>query len=70
MHPGFPGSSADKESACSTEDCGLIPGLVKISWSRAWQPTPVFLLGESHGHWRLAGYNPEGHKELDMMEAT
>ena len=24
---GFPGSSADKESACNVEDVGLIPGL-------------------------------------------
>ena len=30
----------------------------KIPWRRKWQPTPVFLLGESHGHERLAGYSP------------
>ena len=30
-----------------------------------WQPTPVFLPGESHGQWSLAGYSPEGHKESD-----
>jgi len=30
----------------------------KIPWRRAWQPTPIFLLGESHGQRRLAGYNP------------
>ena len=28
----------------------------KIPWRRAWQPTPVFLPGESHGHRSLAGY--------------
>ena len=28
----------------------------KISWRRAWQPTPVFLPGESHGQRSLAGY--------------
>ena len=27
----------------------------KISWRRAWQPTPVFLPGESHGQRSLAG---------------
>ena len=27
----------------------------KISWRRAWQPTPVFLFGESHGQRSLAG---------------
>ena len=25
------------------------PWVTKISWKRAWQPTPVFLPGESHG---------------------
>ena len=41
-----------------------------MPWRRAWQPTPVFLLGKSHGQGSLAGYNPWGHKELDMTEAT
>ena len=30
----------------------------KIPWRRKWQPTPVFLPGESHGQRRLAGYSP------------
>ena len=30
-----------------------------------WQPTPVFLPGESHGQRILVGYSPWGHKELD-----
>ena len=30
----------------------------KIFWRRAWQPTPVFLPGQSHGQRSLAGYNP------------
>ena len=46
-----------------------IPGL-GIPWRRAWQPTPVFLPGESHGQRSLAGYSPWGCKELDMTEAT
>ena len=29
--------------------CGFDPWVVKISWRRAWQPTPVFLPRESHG---------------------
>ena len=29
---------------------------------RAWQPTPVFLPGESHGQGRLVGYSPWGHR--------
>ena len=27
-------------------------------WRRKWQPTPVFLPGESHGQRRLAGFSP------------
>jgi len=40
---GFPARSDGKESACNAGDLGLIP------WRREWLPTPVFLLGESHG---------------------
>ena len=43
---GFPGGSDGKESACSVGDLGLIPELGR-SWRRAWEPTPVFLQGES-----------------------
>ena len=35
---------------------------------RKWQPTPVFLPGESHGHRSLVGYSPRGHKESDTTE--
>ena len=38
--------SGGKESACNAG----IPGSPrKIPWRREWQPTPVFLPGESHG---------------------
>ena len=30
----------------------------KIPWRRAWQPTPVFLLGGSHRQMSLVGYSP------------
>ena len=39
----------------------------KIPWRKKWQPSPVFLPGESQG-WSLAGYSPWGHKELDTTE--
>ena len=42
----------------------------KIPWRRKWQPTPVFLPGESHGQRSLVGYSPWGCKELDTTEAT
>ena len=35
---------------------------------RAWQPTPVFLTGESQGWRSLSGHSPYGRKELDMTE--
>ena len=38
------------------------------SWRRKWQPTPVFLPGESYGQRSLAGYCPWGRKESDMTE--
>jgi len=37
-------------------------------FSRKWQPTPVFLPGESHGQRSLVGYSPRGRKESDMTE--
>ena len=37
---------------------GFDPWVGKIPWRRAWQPTPVFLPGESHGQRSLAGYAP------------
>ena len=39
-----------------------------MPWRRKWQPTPVFLPGESHGQRSLAGYSPWGHKESDTAE--
>ena len=32
---------------------------------KEWLATPVFLLGEFQGHWRLASYSLRHHKELD-----
>ena len=39
-----------------------------IPWRREWQPTPVFLPGESMDKRSLAGYSPWGRKESDMTE--
>ena len=66
---GCPGGLDSKEIACNTGDPGLIPGGVKIPWRRKWQPTPVFLPGESHGQRSLVGYSPWGCKELDRTES-
>ena len=48
---------------------GFDPWVRKIPW-RAWQPTPAFLPGESHGQRSLAGYSPQGRKESDTTEAS
>ena len=44
------------------------PWVGKIPWRRAWQPTPVFMPGESHGQRSLVGYTPWGYKESDKTE--
>ena len=44
------------------------PWVGKIPWRREWQPTPVFLPGQSHAKRSLAGYSPWGHEELDTTE--
>ena len=41
-----------------------------MHWRRKWQPTPVFLPGESQGQGSLVGCRLWGHTELDMTEAT
>ena len=61
----------DKESVCNAGDTGRYefnPGVRKIPWRRAWQPTPIFLPGESHGQRSLVGYSLKGCKESDVTE--
>ena len=41
-----------------------------LHWRRKWQPTPVYLPGESQGRGSLVGCRPWGHTELDMTEVT
>ena len=47
---------------------GFDPWVGKVAWRREWLPTPVFLLGESHGQRSLAGYIVHGVAELDTTE--
>ena len=47
---------------------GFDPWVRKIPWRGKWQPTPVFLPGESNEQRSLVGYSPWGHKELDTTE--
>ena len=51
---GFPGGSAVKNLPAMQESQEIKryrvdPCVGKIPWRRTWQPTPVFLLGKSHG---------------------
>ena len=41
-----------------------------MHWRRKWQPTPVFLPGESQGWWSLVGCRLWGRTESDTTEAT
>ena len=68
---GFPGGASGKESAYQSrrrKRHGFHPWIGKIPWRHTWQPTPVFLPGESHGQRSLVGYIPWGCKEWDMTK--
>ena len=56
--------------------CGVAKGRTRLSdftfmhSRRKWQPTPVFLPGESQGRGSLVGYRLWGCTELDTTEVT
>ena len=65
--------ASGKEPACQCKRrmrLGFNPWVEKIPWRRTWQPTPIFLPGESLGQESLVSYSPWGLKESDMTEAT
>ena len=51
------------QGAMQCRRLGFDPWVGKIPGRRAWQPTPVFLPGESHGQRSVVNYSPRGHKE-------
>ena len=60
MSGGFPGGASGNGPACQCRRymrCRFNPWVWKISWRRAWQPTPVFLPGRSQGQRSLSGYS-------------
>ena len=57
-----------RKSTCNAGNSGSPAGLRGSPQKRKWQPTPVFFPGKSHGQRSLTGYDPSGHKELDMIE--
>ena len=69
----FPGGTSGEEPTCQCKrhkTCRLDPWVRKIPWRRAWQPTPVFLPGESHGQRSPVDHSAWGCKELEMTEVT
>ena len=67
-----PDGASGKEPTCQCrrhKRCVFNPWVGKIPWRRKWQPTPVYVLGESHGQRSLMGYSPWGCKESNMTEA-
>ena len=65
LYKSFPGSSLP-----AIQDTWVQSWVGKIPKRRKWQPTPVFLPGESHGQRRLAGYNLWDRRELETTEVT
>ena len=58
---GFIGGASGNEPSCQCtryKRLGFNPWVGKMPWKREWQPTPVFLPGESHGRRSLVGYSP------------
>ena len=70
-YKGFPSGSSGKEPTCQCrrlKRCGFDAWVGKMpSWRRAWQPTPIFLPGKSHGQRSLMDYSPWGRKESDTL---
>jgi len=62
---GFPGGASGKvpASRCRRpKRLGFDPGVGKLPWRRAWQPSPVSFPGESHGQRSLACQSMELHR--------
>ena len=61
----------EREVGGGVQDGGIHvhPWLIHVDvWQ--WQPTPVFLPGESQGRGSLVDCHLWGHTELDMTEVT
>ena len=63
----FPGGSDGKSIRLPCGRPGFDPWVRKILWRRKWQPTPVFLPGESHGWRSLVGYSPRVTKSWTQL---
>ena len=70
QYAGFPDSSVGKESDCSTEDPGLIPGYGRSPGEGNGNPLQYSCPGEFQGQMSLVGCRLWGHTESDTTEAT
>ena len=57
-----------KKTTCQCRRLRFDPWVGKIHQRRKWQHTPAFLPGKFHEQRSLEGYNPWGHRELDLTE--
>ena len=48
----------------------LLSDFTFMHWRRKWQPTPVFLPGDSQGWGSRVGCRLRGHTESDTTEVT
>ena len=60
--------SVSKESSCSAEDLGLIPGLGRLPGGGHGNSLQYCCLENPHGQRSLADYSPWGHKESDTTQ--
>ena len=65
-----PGRLQSMGSLRVRHDWGTSLSLFTFMQWRKWQPTPVFLPGESQGRQSLVGYRLWGRTESDMTEVT
>ena len=66
-----PGRLQSMGSRSVIHDCATsLPVFTFMHWRRKWQPTPVFLPGESQGRRSRVGCRLWGHTESDTTEAT
>ena len=67
---GFPRWLSGKEPTCQCRRHGFNSWAGKIPWRRKWQPTPVFLPGQSHGRRSLLGLQFRGLRRVRHDLAT
>ena len=66
-----PGGLQSMGSLRVGHDCANSPSFFTfMHWRRKWQPTTMFLPGQSQGQGSLVGCHQWGHTESDTTEAT